>query len=375
MMKIIAFDPGEKRYQKFFLDFPFTLYKDNPQWVPPLKVDMKSVLQSKKHSFYQHGEAKFLLAINEKNEVIGRLAVMENRRYNDYFKSHSAFFYYFEAIDDHTVSRGLFEAGFHWAIQRGLTAMIGPKGFSVFDGFGTLIKGFEYLPAFGQVYNPPYYQQMLEELGFVKKWDAFTGYLPCTAPLPEKIFKAADIVQQKRNFSVKVFNSKSEIKKILPELQILYNKSLAEDAHNMPLSNEDMQTMANQLLKFADPHLIKLIYRYEEPVGFLLALPDISRALIRCKGDLFPLGWYHLLREFKKTKSVELSAIGVLAEHRRIGGIALLYAEIIKSIRSNPNFEYGIFTQLRDNNPNMIVEWDNLGVERRKTHRLYIKSL
>jgi len=373
-MKIIVFNPGERQYQKAFLEFPFTLYKDTPQWVPPLKIDMKSVLQKEKHSFYQHGKAKFLLAFNEQNEVIGRLAVMENSRYNDYFNSHAAFFYYFEAIDDHTVSRGLFNAGFEWAKQRGLTDMIGPKGFSVFDGFGTLIKGFEYIPAFGQVYNPPYYQEMLEELGFVKKWDAFTGYLPCTAPLPEKIFKAADIVKQKRNFSVRVFKSKSEIKRIIPELQTLYNKSLAEDAHNMPLSNEDMQTMANQLLKFADPHLIKLIYRFEEPAGFLLALPDISRALIRCKGNLFPFGWYHLLREFKKTKSVELSAIGILSEHRRVGGIALLYAEIIKSIRSNPNFEYGIFTQLRDNNPNMIVEWDNLGVERRKTHRLYIKS-
>ena len=374
-MKIIAFNPGEKCYQKAFLDFPTYLYKDTPQWVPPLKLDMKSVMQPEKHSFYQHGEAKFLLAYNKSDEVVGRLAVMENRRYNDYFKSHSAFFYYFEAIDDHNVSRGLFDAGFEWAKKRGLTDMIGPKGFSVFDGFGTLIKGFEYMPAFGQVYNPPYYKEMLEELGFEKKWDAFTGYLHCSAPLPEKIFKAADIVRQKRNFSVKVFKSKSEIKKILPELQALYNKSLAEDAHNMPLSEADIQTMANQLLKFADPQLIKLIYRYDAPVGFLLALPDISRALIRSKGKLFPFGWYHLLREFKKTKSVELSAIGILSEHRRVGGIALLYAEIIKSIRSNPNFEYGIFTQLRDNNPNMIVEWDNLGVERRKTHRLYIKRL
>lgn len=372
-MKIIEFNPGEKQYQKVFLDFPFTLYKDNPHWVPPLIIDIKSIMQPEKHAFYQHGEAKFLLALNEHDEVIGRLAVMENRRYNDYFVSKTAFFYYFEAIDDHTVSRGLFEAGFRWAKERGLTEMIGPKGFSVFDGFGTLIKGFEYMPAFGQVYNPPYYQGMLEELGFLKKWDAFTGYMSCSAEVPEKIFKAADIVKKKRNFSVKVFNSKSEIKRIIPDLQVLYNKSLADDAHNMPLSDEDMQTMANQLLKFADPHLIKLIYRFEEPVGFLLALPDISQALIRCKGNLFPFGWYHLLREFKKTKSVELSAIGVLSEHRRVGGIALLYAEIIKSIRSNPNFEFGTFTQLRDNNPNMIVEWDNLGVERRKTHRLYFK--
>jgi ribosomal protein S18 acetylase RimI-like enzyme len=133
--------------------------------------------------------------------------------------------------------------------------------------------------------------------------------------------------------------------------------------------------MVNQMLKFADPHLIKFIFKEEKPVGFLMAFPDIARALIRCKGKLLPFGWIHILRELKTTDTVDLNGAGILPEYQRIGGNALLYAEIARSITSKANYQYAEFLQVRDNNPQMLLEWENMGVEVRKTHRFYGKTL
>lgn len=374
-MKLIEFEPQEKRYQKGFIEFPFKLYANTPQWVPPLRIDMKNIFNTKKHAFYESGTAHFILAFDDSGQTIGRLAVMESQRYNAYFKTKAAFFYLFEAIDDFSVVKALFNSGFNWAVERGLTEMIGPKGFSVMDGFGTLIKGFEHRPAFGHIYNPPYYPTMLEQLGFKKKWDAYTGYMDRTSKIPDKIFQVAELVQKKRNFRVLEFKSKAELRSFVPDLKTLYNKSLADDSRNMPLSDADMQTMVNQFIKFADPKLIKLIYKNDKAIGFLLAFPDISKALQRCNGRLFPLGWIYLLRELKQTKCVNFNGAGLLEEHRRIGGTALLYAEIYKSATSSKNYTYAEMLQVRDNNPNMMLEWENVGVELRKIHRFYQRQL
>lgn len=374
-MKIIAFNADQRKFQNEFLEFPFKLYKNTPQWVPSLNSDIRKVFSKKKHGFYEHGTAIYLLAVDEQERVIGRLAVLENEGYNQHFSSRTAFFYMFECIDDFSVANALFSSGFDWAKSRGLNEMIGPKGFSVFDGFGTLIKGFEYRAAFGQIYNPAYYQEFLEKLGFEKKWDSFTGYMDRSFQLPEKIFQVAELVKQKRGFEIREFSKKNEMKLYINDIKDLYNASLAYDSRNMPISDADMQTMVNQMLKFADPKLIKFIIKEGKPVGFLLAFPDIARALIRCKGKLLPFGWFQILRELKTTDTVDLNGAGILPEYQRVGGNALLFAEIAKSITSKPNYQFAEFLQVRDNNPQMLLEWENLGVEVRKTHRFYGKTL
>ena len=370
-MQLKKFEPTQKKFQKAFIEFPFKLYKNTPQWVPPLRMDQKDIFSIEKHAFYKHGEACFLMIVDDKKEVIGRMSVMVNNRYNDHFQSKAAFFYLFECVNDYSVAEKLFQAAIDWAKSKGLKSLIGPKGFTVFDGFGTLVKGFEFQAAFGQIYNPPYYQKFIERIGFIKIWDTHSGYLPSNIKFNEKIFRAAEIIKRKKGFHVKNFKTKSELQDSVNEIQMLYNASLADDARNMPISGDEMKTMVNQLLKFANPNLIKLIYKDEKPAGFLLAFPDISNALKRTKGHLLPFGWISIVNELKKTPCVDLSAIGILPEFQGLGATSLLYAEAYKSITSNPYLKYGEFLQLRDNNPKMLLEWEAMGVEMRKLHRLY----
>ena len=370
-MKIVAFNPNEKRYEKLFIQFPFTLYKNTPQWVPPLVSDTKYWFDTKKNPFYHSGEARFFLAMNENEHVLGRLAMLENQHYNDYFNIKAAFFYLFECVDDFSIAESLFRAGFNWARERSLNQVIGPKGFSVLDGYGTLIEGAHQRASYGQVYNPPYYQNLIEDMGFTKRWDTMTGYMERKKQLPEKIFQVAELIQKKRGFRVRLFKTKSELKAIIPDVKHLYNQSLAEDSRNIPVSDEEMRVLAKQLIRFADPQLVKIIYKGDQAVGFMLAYPNISAALQKTGGKLFLFGWITLLYGLKHADSVTLNGAGILKEYQRLGGTALLYAEMYKSIMANPNYQYGEFLQVRDDNTNMRLEWENVGIDLLRVHRLY----
>ena len=128
-------------------------------------MDDRIRLDPRRYPFYRHSQAAFFLA-HESGRPVGRLAVMDNRLYNDYNRAKTAFFYLFECENDPAAAQGLFSAAFEWAKSRGLTEMLGLKGFTVLDGFGLLVKGFEHRPAFGLPYNPPYYIDLIESVGF-----------------------------------------------------------------------------------------------------------------------------------------------------------------------------------------------------------------
>ena len=163
-MKVVEIDPANRKQTRQFLDFPFQLYANTTQWVPPLETDALRVFDRKHFPFYQCGEAIFLMAYKGEQPK-GRLAFLNNHSWNEYNQARTAFFYLFECADDQEAAGALFAAGFSWARERGLDCVIGPKGFTVFDGMGMLVKGFEHRPAFGLPYNLPYFPKLVEALG------------------------------------------------------------------------------------------------------------------------------------------------------------------------------------------------------------------
>jgi GNAT superfamily N-acetyltransferase len=373
-MKIIQIDTADRRCLKQFLDLPFRLYRDVPQWVPPIASDARQMLDRRRHPFYRHSDAAFFLALDD-GQVIGRLAVLDNHNYNTFNQERTAFFYLYECEDHRTASQALFDAAFEWARARGLNRMIGPKGFTALDGMGLLVKGFEHRPALGIPYNPPYYLSLIEAAGFDGKGDVVSGYLNASRmQFPEKIHQVADLVQKRRGLRVARFKSRGELRALLPKLQDMYNASLAGTTGNTPLTDEEMQTLSNQISWFADPKLIKLVMKGDEPVGFLLAYPDISAAVQRTQGRIFPFGWIDLLLELKRTKWVNLNGAGIVEKYRGMGGTALLFSEIHKSVIEG-HFEHADLVQIGADNDKMQRELRDLGIDFYKTHRLYQRAL
>jgi hypothetical protein len=381
-MNILQLDLQNKKQVDDFLRLPFSVYRDIPPWVPPLQMDERLRLSPKRFPFYKHSQAAFFLSYERSSPVdengtrpIGRLAVLDNHRYNEFNKTRTAFFYLFECQNNLEAATALFNCAFDWARSRGLNQIIGPKGFTPLDGFGLLVKGFEQRPALGLPYNPAYYVDLIEAQGFVKEGESVSGYLSTQTQFPERIHQLAERLAQRRGLCIARCNTRADLHALVPHLKELYNNSLEGTTGTTPLTDEEVDTMANQLIWLADPKLIKMVMHGEKVVGFCLAYPDISAALQRTRGHLFPFGWLTLLLELRRTDWININGAGLLPEYRGSGGTAILYSEMFKSVSENPRYKHAEIVQIGVENENMQREMENFGIHFYKMHRTYRKEL
>lgn len=377
MLTVAAIDTRERAARQAFLGLPFRLYRGNPNWAPPLADDAARMLDRRRHPFYQHSDAQFLLARRD-DAVIGRLAVLDNAHYNDYNHTRDAFFCLFECENDPEAAAALFEHGLAWARGRGLTGMLGPKGFTALDGLGLLVEGFQHRAAFGIAYNAPYYDALVQASGFAPDGDIVSGYLNPQAinvARFEQIERVAQRVKEKRGLSIAHFKTRAELRRVaVPALLALYNAALGETTGNMPLTEAEVKTMADQIAWFADPRLIKIVMKDSEPVGFLLGYPDVTAACQRTGGRLFPFGWIEFLREFRRTRWINLNGAGIAEKYRGGGGMTILFDEMRKSVLEG-GFEHADCVQIGVANSAMQRELRDLGIDFYKTHRMYRRAL
>ena len=375
-MNILEIHPEDRNMRKEFCALPRRIYAGIPQWVPPLQGEVESRFDRKKNPFYLHSDAAFFLARDGSGEPAGRLAVLENRNYNDFNHEKTVFFTYFECVDDRAVSDSLFNQGFEWAASRGMNRIQGPRGFTALDGLGLLVKGFEHRPAFGIPYNPEYYIKLIEGAGFQGEGgDIASGFMDIQSAFPrEKIHEFSRRVQEKKGLKVINFKTRGDLRRLVPQLKDLYNGALGGTPGGVPLTDEEANQMADQLIWFADPRLIKILYHGENPVGFLFAYPDISAALQRRGGKLWPFGWADYLLERQKTKWINVNGAGIIEEYRGQGGTAVLFSEMWKSVEEG-HFAGGDIVQIGEDNTRMQNELEGLGITFHKKHRMYQRTI
>lgn len=375
MLSIEKIDTENKSQVRRFVEIPYRLYARCPQWVPPLRVDAKLPLNRKKHPFYDHSDADFFMATRD-GRPVGRIAALENRRFNEYHGTRQAQFYLFECEDDPEASGALFEQVFDWAKARGLTAVVGPKGFGALDGYGLLVEGYEHRQLMTMMnYNFPYYVTRVESLGFTKEVDFVSCHLNIdTFRLPERVHSIAERARVRGNLVVQRFRTKREVIAWVPKLGQAYNKAFEKNWEYYPLTQREIDFLLENVMLLANPRLIKIITHGEDVVGFLLAFPDVSAALQRARGHLFPFALPDLLLDMRRTKWVALNGAGILGEFQGRGGNALLYSEMEKTIRDF-GFHDADLTQVAETAVQMRRDLINLGGVPYKTHRVYAKHL
>jgi hypothetical protein len=376
MVTIQKIDTSNKTQVKRFVQFAYEHYKDCKQWVPPLFVDAYTPLNRKKHSFFTHSDADFFIALRD-GQVVGRIAALENKPFNEYHKTKDAEFYYFECIDDQEVANALFQAVFDWAKARGLDKIVGPKGLSPFDGYGVLIEGFEQRQMMNMTnYNYDYYPKLIEALGFEKEVDFVSCYLPAESfRIPERVERIAQRVMERGKLSVKKFKSKRELLKWAPRIGQTYNDTFIHNWEYYPFNQAEIDYAVDNVFLVADPRLIKIILHEDEIVGFLFAFPDVSAALQRAKGRLFPFGLVDILFEMKRTKTLSGNGMGILPGFQGTGGNALLYYELGQTALGFNQFENVEMTQVAETTHQMRADLKNLNGIEYKNHRVYRRKI
>ena len=373
-MQIRRIDTSNPHDVHRFIRFPAELYRNNPYWVPTMAGEMRAALNPKKHPFYQHSQAAFFIAERGK-QTLGRIAILDNKRYRQQSKSETGLFYFFEVVEDFEVAHALVEVSSQWAREQGLDTLVGPKGLAQGDSIGLLVEGFDYMPAMGIAYHMDYYAGFLERLGFEKESDLRSGFLVAEEyQLPERVHQLAEKIKRRRGFHVRQFTTKEELRQWIPKVREVYNQAFATVPEFVPITEDEVWLIADKILSIADPRLLKLVFKEDKLVGFLFAYPNICKGLQKAKGCMWPLGWWHLMREFKRTKMLDINGIGLLPEHQGLGATAILYTELEKTVRDF-GFEYADLVQVNETNMKSFGEASNLGANWHKRHRIYKKVL
>lgn len=374
-MHIRQLDTTRPRDIRQWIAFPHELYRHTPQWVPSMANDERLCMDASRHPFYEHSEAAFFVAESEKRETLGRIVVMNNCSANTYRGTQAAFFGRFEVVEDTAVSRTVFAIAEDWAKQRGLNAMLGPRGFIGSDGSGVLIEGFEHRPAMGVPYNLPYYARLYEDAGYEKDTEHFSGYVRGDHVLPERVHTIAERIKARRGFQIVNFTTKDEIRAWVPAVKKVHHQAFVNSHTFYPPTQAEMDMIADQIIGVADPGLIKLVLNREgDLIGFIFAYHDISAGLQKSRGRIWPFGWVHLLRDRKRTKWVNINGVGLLPEYQGLGGNAILYTELQKTIRAY-GFEHMDVVQVDEKNLKSYRDMVALGVTWYKKHRHYRKEI
>ena len=376
MLIVEKIDTDNRRQVKRFVELPYRLYRDCPQWVPSLLLDAYAYLNRKKHPFHEHSDVDFFLAVRDGRDV-GRIAAIENKPFNKYHNTRKADFYFFDCENDLDAATALFDAVFEWAKARRLNSVVGPKGMGPLDGYGILVFGHEHRQTMTMLnYNFPYYERLVEDLGFVKEVDFVSCFLPADKfQIPERVEKIAQRVMQRGGLQVKQFKNKKELVSWAPRIGKAYNDAFVHNWEYYPLSQREIDFIVENIMTIADHRLIKIIVHGDDVVGFLFAFHDVSAALQRAHGRLFPLGLLDILLEIRRTSTAAVNGMGILPEHQGHGGNAMLYSEMGRTLLNFKQFAHVEMAQVAETTEQMRADLKNLNGVEYKNHRVYRKSI
>jgi len=366
-------DPSRRSEVRRFVSLPFALYRDCPQWVPPLRAEAARALDRRRHPFYLHSEAAFFL-VEEGGTALGRIAVAENCKFNRHHGTRTAFFWAFEAVDDAAVARLLFDGAAQWAAERGLDLLMGPKGPMVGDSIGLLVEGFDHRPPLGIGYHHPYYEGLVQGAGFEKETDFLTGRLVRQQHLPEAFFSAADEAGAAHGYRAFAFSSRRQMRAWMPRFTDVLNEAFVNTWEYIPSSVEEVAYAVGQFLPIMDPGLVRLVMHGDDIVGFLIVYPDVSAALQRTGGRLWPLGWMDIKRESRRTRWANINGMGLLPAHRGTGANAVLYAALARSM-GILRFDGADVVQVDERNVPMVANLTAIGVPWNRRHRVYRRPI
>lgn len=320
-----AITRGDLRY---FIRFPWKIYKNDKNWVPPLITERKGFLDKDKNPFFKHAEVVFYLAQKNK-EIVGRIAGIVNHNHIEFQKEKAGFFGFFECVEDYEVAEALLDEVRNWLKSKGMEIMRGPANFSSNEEWGFLLEGFDTPPVFMMSYNPKYYLDFVESYGMRKAKDLYAYFIDKSSPPPERVVKMAENIKQKEQIKIHNVNMK-HLKNEVEKIKAIYNSAWSQNWGFIPMTDEEFDHMVKGLKQIVDPHLVFIAEVEGKPAGFSLALPDVNQVLHKINGRLFPLGLFKLLWHTKiknKINGVRIITMGVVPEFQKRGIDTVFYVE------------------------------------------------
>ena len=359
-----------------YIKFPFSLYKDNKYWVPPIIADELETFDKTKNPTFENAEAYFYLAYKN-NEIVGRIAAIINWNEINNQKKKKVRFGWFDVIDDIEVTKALLEKVTELGKKNNLDHIEGPMGFSNLDKVGVLTEGFDQIGTMITWYNHPYYAQHFEKLGFQTEKEYVENKFPFENVKVELFDKAQEIIKKRYQLKALSFTKTKDILPYVDKMFDLFNYSYAKLASFVEITDIQKAYFKKKYLSFINPEYIKFVEDKEgNLVAFAIVMPSFSQALQKANGKLFPFGLFHLLNARKNSKDVAFYLIGVHPDYQNKGVHAIIFKEYHTTF-TKKGIQNCIRTPELANNLAIQLLWKNFDPKvicRRKTFRKNLKK-
>jgi len=368
-----------KGERKSFLRFPWSVYEDDPYWVPPLLTAAGRIFSPASNPFFEQGEIAQYMAWRD-GRPVGRIAAIIDRVHIERYNEQVGFWGFFESVNDPDVANALFDAAGVQLRERGMAAMRGPFNPNINGECGLLVEGFDSMPYVLMSYNPPYYQELVEKAGFACHMDLYAYHVTDDQVAPElptvKRFErlAAAIYKRHPGLSVRSIDMSRYDDEVLI-FGKLFNTARRDNWGFVPATDAEIRTMARDMKPIADPDLVQICELDGEPVGCIMGIPDVNPVLKKMNGRLFPFGWLHFLRGKRRVRAARVFGAGVLPEYRSAGVTILLILEFIRR-GLHAGYDAGEISWVSASNVRSLgVIEKAVQLRRYKTYRIYERSL
>lgn len=363
---------NDRKTIRKFLDFPKRLYKNDPNWICPLDNTIEAVFDPAKNAFFTHGQATRWIFTNQNGEVVGRVAAFINEKKAYNYQQPTGGMGFFECIENKDIAFYIFDVCRNWLKSKGMEAMDGPINFGENDNFwGLLVEGFM-PPSYGMNYNPPYYREFFEEYGFRRYYDQVTNHLDLTKKFPERFWKIADWVRQRPGYSFKHFSWK-EPEKFIEDFKQIYDDAWQFHENFTPIDKKILKEQLKELKPISEEDFIWFAYHDNEPVAFLVMIPDANQLLRYYKGKMGLLGKIKFL--FLKRKGIftraRITVMGIRPKYQRSGIESAIFWHMDKMMKNHPGYNEIELSWVGDFNPKMRQLHESVGGHFAKRHITY----
>ena len=362
-----------KRQIRQFINFPLRLYKHNPHFVPPLYGDEKRLFRADYH-YYENAEAVYYLAYRD-GKVVGRISGILQRVANEKWGQKRVRFTRFDCIDDQEVANALFGAIESWAREKGMEEVVGPLGFSDLEREGLLIEGFDQPSTFEEQYNYPYYQKLIENLGYEKDVDWIEHKLSLLED-DGRLDRLSQRILERYKLHLGVAkNTKDFLNKYADDFFDVLDKSYKDIYGTVPFTDNMKKELIRSFRQVIDLRFVRIVLdENDKPVCFGLCFPAIGMAVKKSGGRLTPAALLRVFKAVRKPKVIDLALIGVVHEYTNKGVGSVLINELIHMMRNN-GVEYCETNLNLEDNQNIINQWKLFDAVQHKRRRAFVKKL
>lgn len=358
---------------KDFINLPWKLYAEYPKWVPPLKKEIRRLLDPSRHPFWATAERRLFLA-RRGSKTVGRIAGIIDRCYNDFHHERMGIWGFFECADDPAAAAALFSAVETWSREKGMDFVRGPLNPSTNYEVGLLIEGFDYPPALMMAYNPPYHTRLVESCGYAKEKDLFAFLIEGDYQLPEWMNSLAGRITRKKGIQIRPFNLKQADVEFA-RVKEIYNDCWSANWGFVPLSDAEMKDIEKSVLTFADPDLAFFIYYDDEPAAVCIIFPDVNPLLKRLNGRVGLLGLLKVLLYRREITGLRCLMLGVKEKYRQLGVPMLVFHHIFEVVRKKAKFNYLEMGWTLEDNDAVNTLALEAGAKSYKKYRIFRKTL